>query len=137
MSGDTKFSALPLSDGGTFQATANYDVAMDAGAAQLKPAGGLLPVNDQTGTTYTLGLGDIGKDVRCTNAAAIALTVPANATTAFPIGTLIVFSQGGAGAVTATAASGVTLRTPYQAATTVQYDARVLEKIATDEWRVW
>jgi hypothetical protein len=75
--------------------------------------------------------------VRCTNASAIALTVPPNSSVAFPIGTMVPFSQGGAGAVTATAGVGVTLRSPNGAATTAQYDGRVLEKTDTDEWRVW
>jgi hypothetical protein len=94
-------------------------------------------MNDQTGTTYTLVLADAGKDVRCNNASAIALTVPLNSSVAFPVGTMIAFSQKGAGAVTASGASGVTLNAANGSATTAQYDARVLEKIDTDTWRVW
>lgn len=101
------------------------------------PLIGLVGVNDQTGTTYTLVIGDAGKDVRCTNAGAITLTVPPNSSVAFRVGTLIVVSQGGAGAVTATAGAGVTLRAANGAATTAQYDGRVLEKTDTDTWRVW
>lgn len=93
-------------------------------------------INDQTGTSYTLGLSDAGKDVRCTNAAAVTLTVPPNSSVAFPVGSVVLFSQGGAGAVTATAGSGVTLRAPNGAITTSQYDIRGLEKTDTDTWRV-
>lgn len=100
-------------------------------------ATGIVGINDQTGTTYTFVLGDAGKDVRGTNASAITDTVPPNSSVAFPIGTLIAVSQGGAGAVTVTAGTGVTLRTPNGAATIAQYDARVLEKTDVDTWRVW
>lgn len=94
-------------------------------------------LNDQTGTAYTLALTDAGKDVRCTNAAAIALTVPAEAVVAFPVGTLIAFSQGDAGAVTATSDGTTVIRAPNGATTTAQYDARMLEYLGSDEWRVW
>lgn len=99
--------------------------------------GELNGINDQTGTSYTLALTDKGKDVRCTNAAAVTLTIPPNSSVAFPVNSWLLFSQGGAGAVTATAGAGVTLRAPNGAATTAQYDARGLEKIGADEWRVW
>jgi hypothetical protein len=105
--------------------------------AVLSVATQIVGVNDQTGTSYTIGLGDAGKDVRCNNASAFTLTIPANSTTAFPIGTFLLFSQQGAGTVTATAASGVTLRAANGASTTVLYDARGLEKTDTDTWRVW
>lgn len=93
--------------------------------------------NDQTGTTYTLALADAVNGVRCTNAAAITLTVPPNSSVAFPRYVRIPMRQGGAGAVTIAAGSGVTLRTPNGAATTAQGDARVLEQVGVDTWVVW
>ena len=44
-------------------------------------------LNAQTGTTYTLVIGDAGKTVTMDNASAMTLTIPANASVAFPIGT--------------------------------------------------
>ncbi|MGB1278485.1 MAG: hypothetical protein ACPG5V_00880 [Vibrio cyclitrophicus] len=44
-----------------------------------------LEVNTQTGTTYTLVLGDAGKVLTLTNASAITLTVPTHASVAFVI----------------------------------------------------
>ena len=44
-------------------------------------------INAQTGTTYTLVLTDAGKIVTLSNASAITLTVPTNASVAFPVGT--------------------------------------------------
>jgi hypothetical protein len=67
-----------------------------------------ISINAQTGTTYTLVLTDAGKYVTLSNAAAIALTIPTNASVAFPIGTSIAFEQAGAGVVTVSGA-GVTI----------------------------
>lgn len=132
VSGNTTGSAATLTT-----PRAINGVNFDGSAAITVPSMQLVGINDQTGTSYTLVLGDAGKDVRCTNAAAITLTVPPNSSVAFPIGTMIPFSQGGAGAVTATAGAGVTVNAANGAATTAQYDARVLEKVGTDTWRVW
>lgn len=101
------------------------------------PNPNLAGINEQTGTTYALVLADAGKDVRCTNAAAIAVTVPADADAAFDVGTLIALSQGGAGAVTAVGAAGVTVSGAHGLATTGVEDARVLEKRAANTWSVW
>jgi hypothetical protein len=65
--------------------------------------------NAQTGTTYTLALTDAGGFVDLNNASAITLTVPTNATVAFPANTRIDILQSGAGQVTIAAAGGVTI----------------------------
>jgi len=93
-------------------------------------------INDQTGTTYTYGLGDAGVPVRSTNASNITHTVPTNASVAFPLYTFIFPVQGGAGTITVAAAGGVTLRAPNGASTGAQYDWRGLYKTGTNEWTV-
>ena len=94
-----------------------------------------IPLNGQTGTAYTLVAGDAGDLVTLTNAAAITLTVPTNATVPFAIGTQITLTQGGAGKVTIAGAVGVTvnaadgflsLRTQWSSATII--------KTATNSW---
>jgi hypothetical protein len=60
--------------------------------------------NPQT-ASYTLALTDRAKLVEISNASANTLTVPANATVAFPIGTQIQILQTGAGQTTLTPAS--------------------------------
>lgn len=106
-------------------------------------------VNAQTNTTYTLALSDAGNEVTCSNAGAIAVTIPANATIAFPVGTRIQITQIAAGAVTLTAATGVTLKgfSPANGAysytsavgtnakTAGQEASLVIKKMATDSWR--
>lgn len=96
--------------------------------------GSITGINEQTGTTYTLAAGDATQAVRCTNVAAIALTIPTNASVALPLYCMIPVLQGGAGAVTASGASGVTLESPNGAATTGVGDFRTLFQRATDIW---
>jgi len=89
--------------------------------------------NAQTGTSYTLVLTDVAKVISLTNAAAITLTVPTNASVAFPIGTQILLYQGGAGQVTIS--SSATIRSEgTKLKITGQYGVAGLLKVATDEW---
>lgn len=91
-------------------------------------------INAQTGTTYTLVLLDDGKIVTCSNAAAITLTIPTNASVAFPVGTEIEVWQIGAGQVTVSPTGGVTLRARLGAKTAGQYAMVRIVKQATDTW---
>ncbi len=90
--------------------------------------------NDVT-TAYTLGVNDISGIRTLSNAAAVALTVPTNATTAIAIGTEIVLINKGEGVVTI-GGSGVTFRNNVGGLTMAQYDRRLLTKLDTDEWLV-
>jgi len=92
--------------------------------------------NAQTGTSYSLVLTDVAKVVSLTNAAAITLTVPTNASVAFPIGTQILLYQGGAGQVTIS--SSATLRSQgSKLKISGQYGVAGLLKVDTDEWAVF
>lgn len=97
--------------------------------------GGLLGINDQSGTTYTLVAGDAFDLVRLNNAAAIALTVPTNASVPFAIGTEIYLRQVGAGAVTISG-GGVTFTTPDDLVLGTAGETAKLVKVATDTWDV-
>jgi len=59
-----------------------------------------LQTNTQTGTSYTAVLDDAEKMITLNNAAAITVTIPANASVAYPVGTKLNFMQLGAGQVT-------------------------------------
>ncbi|HEY4145159.1 hypothetical protein [Pinirhizobacter sp.] len=98
--------------------------------------GAPLGINSQLGTAYTLVRADAGADVVCNNAAAITLTIPADADVAFPIGTVVHYSQAGTGVVTAVGAAGVTVRAANGASTTARYDQRDLVKKAANVWWV-
>lgn len=90
-----------------------------------------LTINAQVGTSYTLALTDVGKLITLTNAGAIALAVPTNATVAFPIGTQIQLAQLGAGRVTV---SGTGVVGTPSLLFRAQYSAASLIKYGTDNW---
>lgn len=92
-------------------------------------------INAQTGTTYTLLLTDVSRTVEMNNASANTLTVPTNATAAFPIGTRIRIIQTGAGKTTIAAAGGVTINsTAGNLSIAAQWSEATLFKRATDTW---
>jgi hypothetical protein len=94
-----------------------------------------IPLNTQTGTTYTLVAGDAGEIVTLSNASAIALTVPTNATVPFAIGTQITIAQSGAGQVTVAGAVGVTVSASDNSTKLrVQWSAATLIKTNTNSW---
>lgn len=94
-----------------------------------------IPLNAQTGTTYTLAASDAGDLVTLTNAAAIALTVPTNASVPFAIGTQITIAQSGAGKVTVAGAVGVTVNSADGfLSLRNQYSAGTLIKTNTNNW---
>jgi hypothetical protein len=89
-------------------------------------------VSAQTGS-YTLVLADQGKVVEVNSASAANVTVPPNASAAFPVGTLIQVDQIGAGQVTIVPRSGVTVNAAGGALDLAgQYSSAVLRKRATD-----
>jgi hypothetical protein len=92
-------------------------------------------INPITTNAYTVGLADNGRLTTLDNAAAIGVTIPLNATQAFPIGAQLHFVQIGDGTVTFIPATvaviigatpGLKLRTKWSMAT--------LTKIATNTW---
>ncbi|NJO18757.1 MAG: hypothetical protein HC838_00025 [Spirulinaceae cyanobacterium RM2_2_10] len=97
-------------------------------------------INAQTGTTYTVQLSDgsgAGTNALLTvsNAATCVVTIPANATTAFPVGTQIDILRLGAGEVQVVGAGGVTVNGPNGAdRITYQYAMGSLIKTATNTW---
>lgn len=121
---------VAIAQGGTGAATAQG--ARDGlGAAAKTPT-----VNAQTGTTYTLVLTDAGKIITATNGSAQTYTIPANASVAFPVGTIINVIQAGSGVVTLEGDTGVTVNGTSAGSvdTTTQYQGAALLKTGADEW---
>jgi hypothetical protein len=92
-----------------------------------------LTINAQTGTTYTPVLADNGKLVTLSNASAITLTVPTNASVAYATGAQINIEQIGAGQVTVVGDTGVTVNGTGTKLRT-QWSAATLVKLGTDSW---
>lgn len=92
------------------------------------------PVNEQTGTGYTLQLSDAFKMVAMNNGSANAVTVPTDADVPFPVGTRIDLSQDGTGQTSVVADTGVTIRTPETLKIRKRYGKAALIKRDTDTW---
>lgn len=94
--------------------------------------------NDAT-TARTLGAADINAHLVFSSASPVTVTVPANASVAFPVGSTIDMEQNGAGQVTVSGASGVTVNKPSanSAATASRYSVIRLRKVAADAWTLF
>lgn len=88
----------------------------------------------QTGTTYTLAIDDL--DLTMNNASANTVTIPTNASVAFPVNTAITVIQLGAGSTTVTGDTGVTVNGVSAGSVSIgtQYGGLSLIKTGTDTW---
>lgn len=116
-----------------------------ANAIQFQDEGGTtqdagyrgIPQNSQSGTTYTAVLADRGKHIYATNASAKTITIPANGSVAYPIGTTLTFVNIGAGTMTI----AITTDTLYQGGTGTtgsrslqQYGIATAVKLTSTTW---
>lgn len=88
----------------------------------------------QKTASYTLILTDASKQVEINSSSATTLTVPDNATVAFPVGTTIVIAQTGSGQITVAGAGGVTVNATPGLKLRTQWSVAVLTKRATNTW---
>jgi hypothetical protein len=139
-------AAYSRQDAGWVVAAAGVPDAPEDGSvyARIDGAWQVVPqratVETVSATTQTPAVGTDGRYFRCTNAAGCAVTIPANATQAFPVGTMLTYEQVDTdSAVTFTAAGGVTLNNPaaYQASTAEQFAVVQACKVGTDEWTLY
>ena len=93
-----------------------------------------IALNSQTGTAYTAALTDNNKIITLDNSSAITLTVPLNSSVAFPTGAMVNFMQLGAGEVSVTGASGVSVSSPNGYKTRAQYSLATVIKLSTNSW---
>jgi hypothetical protein len=104
---------------------------------QFDPADGRAlanAINNQTGTSYTLALTDIGNDVTLSNASAIALTIPL--ASGFPIGSTITVRNIGAGAVTSTKVAGSS-DTVLGNTTLITGGVAIYKVISSTSWQIF
>jgi hypothetical protein len=86
-------------------------------------------------SSYTLVLTDQSKIIEVNNAASTTITIPADATVAFPVGSYIMVAQTGAGQVTIAGAGFTPSATPGLK-TRTQWSVATLIKRGTDSWIV-
>lgn len=110
----------------------NADIATTAAIGLDKLAD--VATNANTATAYTLVLADKNKVVELNNAAAIALSVPADNTVAYATGTQITLLQTGAGQVTIAGVAGVTVNATPGLKMRAQWSSVTLLKRAANTW---
>jgi len=141
---DKKISALTAKSN-DLETTDIFAIAEDDGAGgyaskgitgdEIKSAITKVGKNTQSGTAYTLVLTDRDRLLEIGNASAITLTLPTNASVAFPIGTQILVVQSGLGQCTFVPSVGVNLYAEDSKVKTVgQYALATLIKCDTDSW---
>jgi hypothetical protein len=112
----------------------NSDIATDAGIALTKVAD--VTISQKTTTPYVIALGDKNSLIEMNLAGANVVNVPTNASTAFPIGTVINIVQYGAGKtqVVASTPGTTSVRATPGNYLRDRYATAALIKRGTDEW---
>lgn len=98
---------------------------------------GLVPlptITTESTTTRTLALTDAHDWIHCTHASGCSVTVPPQSSVAWADGTIIYGDQGGAGAVTIVAGSGVTINCADTLVTDGQHSTFALIRISSNVW---
>jgi hypothetical protein len=96
-------------------------------------------VTDIVAASYTLLLTDSDTYIRAVDGLGVAITIPAEAGVAFPLGCAIAFEQAGSGALTIAGGAGVTLHcnAALTAVTNGQFAVAQIKKVGADEWTIF
>lgn len=135
---ETIVSAIPSATTATTQSAG--DNSTKIATTQYTDRAALTVPNAQTGTTYTLVAADgvaSTAGVTMNNASANTLTIPANASVAFAIGTMIPVTQLGAGATTIAITSDTLNSNGGLLTVPGQYCTVVLHKIGATTWNAY
>lgn len=129
---DTDIDAkISTSQKGASSGVASLDTATKVTAAQTSA-----DIMTTSGTALTLTTSYAGKLVKCTRSSGTCtITIPSNTTASLPVDTEIEIVRYGAGEVTISPASGVTLYSKDSARSIAsRYGAVSLKKMGTNEW---
>jgi hypothetical protein len=91
-------------------------------------------VRTQSGTTYTLVLGDAGDYIQTTSTTAVTITVPLQSSVTWAADTEIYFEQNNTGQITLVGASGVTINSSETLKSFARYSVLALKRVASDVW---
>jgi hypothetical protein len=91
-------------------------------------------VRTQSGTTYTLVLGDAGDYIQTTSTTAVTITVPTQVSVTWAADTEIYFEQNNTGQITFVGASGVTINSSETLKTFARYSVVALKRVAENVW---
>lgn len=126
---------------GTFTSSAATFTSPTITNPILSGASWTMAFSAQTTTAYTFALANAGQLVTGNTSAAQVYTIPTNAQTAFPTGTMIHVQKIGAGNITIQGTAGVTVTSSGTVTAapviTTQYRVATCLKTATDSWTVY
>jgi hypothetical protein len=127
------YSTIPASGiaGRLFLSSDTLQLFVDTGAFWYLIASPRPIINSSV--SLTLVLSHARARIRLNAAGAIVVTVPLNSAVAFPVGTEILISRIGVGAVSVAATTGVTINASSLSIAN-QYGAATITKVGTDEW---
>jgi hypothetical protein len=127
------------------QAKDDAEDARDAAAGSASAAAGSLAASvalqsavqiETVSASRFLDLNDAGKVLINSGAGAVTLTIPADTTTDFPVGSVIALWQIGTGTLVVDAEGGVTVTAPGSADTLIQARTATLIKVGADAWGI-
>ena len=122
-------------DTGNVQIAAGAIVNADISSSAAIDLGKIADVTiDAKAASYTLVLTDKNKVIEVSNASATTLTVPADNSVNFPVGSQITVLQTGAGQVTIAGAAGVTVNATPGLKLRTQWASATLMKRAANTW---
>jgi hypothetical protein len=129
-------STIAVADAPTFSGviTASSGVTFSDGTQTKEGVPSRTPIVAKT-ASYTLSaLTERDSVIEVNSASAVTVTVPLNATIAYPVGTSIDILQTGAGQITVAGAAGVTVNATPGLKLRTQWSGATLFKRATDTW---
>ena len=110
---------------------------LQMGTGSVMPVtGSVMPVNTQSGATYTLSAQDAGRYIRMTSGDANKIIVPSNDDAAIQLGGVVKVRQAGAGKTTIEPAAGVAINTPAGLSLRAMHSDATLIKIAANAWDI-
>lgn len=140
VSGQSNVVADSTTDTLTLVAGTNVTITTDASTDSITIAasggGGssYSAVRTQSGTTYTLVLGDAGDYIQTTSSTAVTITVPLQSSVTWAADTEIYFEQNNTGQITFVGASGVTINSSETLKSFARYSVLALKRVASDVW---
>ncbi len=127
---------LPTADGTSGQVLTTNGSGTLSWATDATGGGGssYSAVRTQSGTTYTLVIGDAGDYIQTTSTTAVTITVPPQSSVAWAADTEIYFEQNNTGQLTIAAGSGVTINSSETLKTFARSSVIALKRVAEDVW---
>jgi hypothetical protein len=125
---------LPTADGTNGQVLSTNGTGTLSWATSSGGGASYSAVRTQSGTSYTLVLGDAGDYIQTTSSTAVTITVPNQVTVTWAADTEIYFEQNNTGQITFVGASGVTINSSETLKSFARYSVIALKRVAENVW---